>query len=50
MSHYKELEKMILQVEEKSDKNYKVLLSALFQLKAQMEPAMKKDRKKIGFN
>lgn len=50
MSHYKELEKMILQVEEKSDKNYKILLSALLQLKAQMEPAIKKDRKKIGFN
>ncbi len=50
VSQYKELEKMILQVEEKSDKNYKILLSALLQLKDQMEPVLKKNRKKIGFN
>jgi hypothetical protein len=47
-STYKELEKRIFEVEEKSDKNYKLLVSALFRLKEQIEPNLKKDRKKIG--
>ncbi len=49
-STYKELEKRILEVEEKSDKNYKLLLTALLQLKEHIEPALKKDRKKIGLS
>lgn len=49
-STYKELEKRILEVEHKSDKNYKLLLTALLQLKEQIEPNLKKDRKKIGLN
>lgn len=49
-STYKELEKRILEVEEKSDKNYKLLLTALLQLKDQIEPTFKKDRKKIGLS
>ena len=47
-STYKELEKRVLEVEEKSDKNYKLLLAALLQLKDQIEPTLKKNRKKIG--
>jgi hypothetical protein len=49
-STYKELEKRILEVEEKSDKNYKLLLSAMLQLKEHIEPSLKKDRKKIGLS
>lgn len=47
-STYKELEKRVFEVEEKSDKNYKLLLTALLQLKDQIEPTLKKNRKKIG--
>ena len=47
-STYKELEKRIFEVEEKSDKNYKLLVSALLQLKEQIEPKLKKDRRRIG--
>jgi hypothetical protein len=47
-STYKELEKRVLEVEEKSDKNYKLLLTALLQLKDQIEPSLKKNRKKMG--
>jgi hypothetical protein len=43
-STYKELEKRILEVEQKSDKNYKLLLTALLQLKVHIEPNLKKDR------
>jgi len=49
-STYKELEKRVLEVEEKSDKNYKLLLTALMQLKDQIGPTLKKNRKKIGLN
>jgi uncharacterized protein YdcH (DUF465 family) len=49
-STYKELEKRVLEVEEKSDKNYKLLLTALLQLKDQIEPTLKKSRKKIGLS
>ena len=35
-------------VEKKSDKNYQILLTALLQLKDQIEPSLKKDRRKIG--
>lgn len=49
-STYKELEKRVLEVEEKSDKNYKLLLTALLQLKDQIEPTLKKNRKKIGLS
>ena len=49
-STYKELEKRVLAVEEKSDKNYKLLLTALLQLKDQIEPTLKKSRKKIGLS
>jgi hypothetical protein len=47
-STYKELEKRVLEVEEKSDKNYKLLLTALLQLKDHIEPTLKKNRKKTG--
>jgi hypothetical protein len=47
-SQYKELEERVLEIEEKSDKNYKILLSALLQLKEQIEPSLKKERRKIG--
>lgn len=49
-SSYKELEKRVLSIEEKSDDNYKVLLSALLQLKGKIEPSLKKERRKIGIN
>ena len=49
-STYQELEKRIFELEEKSDKNYKLLVSALLQLKDQIEPSLKKNRKKIGLN
>ncbi len=49
-STYKELEKRVLEVEEKSDKNYKLLLTALLQLKDQIEPTLKKNRNKIGLS
>ena len=49
-STYKELEKRVLEVEEKSDKNYKLLLTALLQLKDHIEPTLKKNRKKIGLS
>jgi len=49
-STYKELEKRVLEVEEKSDKNYKLLLTALLQLKDQIEPTLKKSRKKNGLS
>lgn len=49
-STYKELEIRVLEVEEKSDKNYKLLLTALLQLKDQIEPTLKKNRKKIGLS
>lgn len=49
-STYKELEKRVLEVEEKSDENYKLVLTALLQLKNQIEPTLKKNRKKIGLS
>ena len=49
-STYKELERRILEIEEKSDKNYRLLLSALLQLKERIEPTLKKERKKIGLS
>ncbi len=45
---YKELEKRINEVEKKSDKNYQLLVQAFLELKDQIEPSLKKDRKKIG--
>jgi hypothetical protein len=45
---YKELEIRILKLEEKSDKDYKLLVSAMLQLKEKIEPSLKKERKKIG--
>ena len=33
-----------------TDKNYKLLLTALLQLKEHIEPTFKKDRKKIGLS
>ena len=47
-SSYKDLEKKILEVEKKGDKNYQILLTALLQLKSDIEPSLKKGRKKIG--
>ncbi len=47
-SSYKELEDKILAVEEKSDKNNQLIVRALLELKEQIEPALKKSRKKIG--
>jgi hypothetical protein len=47
-SSYKELEERIMSVEGKSDKNYKLLLTAFLQLKDQIEPKLKKERRKIG--
>lgn len=47
-STYKELEIRILKLEEKSDKDYKLLVSAMLQLKEKIEPSLKKERKKIG--
>jgi len=47
-STYKELEKRILKVEEKSDKNYQLLLNALLQMREQIEPTLKRERTKIG--
>lgn len=47
-SSYKDLENKILEVEKKGDKNYQVLLAALLQLKSDIEPTLKKSRKKIG--
>jgi two-component SAPR family response regulator len=46
----KQLEKRVLEVEERSDENYKLLLTALLQLKDQIEPTLKKNRNKIGLN
>ena len=47
-STYKELEIRILKLEEKSDKDYKLLVSAMLQLKEKIERSLKKERKKIG--
>ena len=47
-SSYKELEDKILAVEKKSDKNYQLVVTALLQLKEQIEPTLRKGRKKIG--
>lgn len=49
-SSYKELEKKIKEVEDKSDKNYKLLVEAFLQLKNQIEPSLPKNRNKIGLN
>lgn len=47
---YKELEKRILEVESKSDKNYQLLVAAFLELKDHIEPTLKKSRRKIGLN
>lgn len=49
-STYQELEKRIVALEKNSDENYKLLLTALLQLKNQIEPNLKKERKKIGLS
>ncbi len=49
VSVYKDLEKKIEQVEEKSSKNYKIIVQALLDLKEKIEPSLERSRKKIGF-
>lgn len=48
VSTYKELEKRIEQVEEKSSKNYKMIVQALLDLKEKIEPSLERSRRKIG--